>query len=323
MSDTNSVICIGELLIDFFCTDVDVDLTEGEHFLKQAGGAPANVSAAIAKLGGKSSFVGKVGDDQFGFFLEKTLKNANVDTTMLLKDATTMTTLAFVSLQSNGERDFIFKRGADENLTLSELDVEAIMAASALHFGSATAMLGGDSFQTYFSLMDIANERNSFVSFDPNYRDNLWEGQQQQFIERARKGIRKADFVKVSDEELMLISDMEDLHKGVDVLHQLGAQIIAVTLGKEGTLLSTRENRIVVPSVQVKSIDSTGAGDAFVGATLYQIAQLDDPKQLANDFEQLQTIIRFSNKVGALVCTKIGAISSLPTYEEVLDFEGK
>jgi fructokinase len=320
MSESNLVVCIGELLIDFYCTDVDVDLAKGENFIKQAGGAPANVAAAISKLGGEAAFIGKVGNDAFGQFLVETLRDVLVDTTMIVKENNVLTTMAFVSLQSNGERDFIFNRGADERLALSDVDLDKILQAKVIHFGSATALLGGDSLETYFSVMKLANEKGIFISFDPNFRSNLWDGRKEKFVKLVRMGIANADFVKVSDEELKIITKMEDLVEGVNELHQLGGKIISVTLGKQGTFLSIAGHQVTIPSIPVKSIDSTGAGDAFVGATLYQIAKLGNPSELANDFEALKEIIFFANKVGAIVCTKIGAIAALPTIHEVQDY---
>lgn len=317
MAQSNSVVCIGELLIDFFCTDINVSLKEGSNFLKQAGGAPANVSAAIAKLGGKAAFVGKVGSDPFGEFLVETIEQAQVDTSMILKDPSIMTTMAYVSLQSNGERDFVFSRGADEKLFLEELDIDKIQQAKILHFGSATALLGGESVKTYFSLMQLAKENNQMISFDPNYRDALWATREKEFIELAKRGIALADFVKVSEEELVIITGEQDLKKGVQALHQLGGRVITVTLGSKGTFLSNGTESTTVESVAIKSIDSTGAGDAFVGATLYQFAQEQDLPAIFKDFSRLEQVIQFSNKVGALVCTKMGAIAALPSHEEI------
>jgi fructokinase len=317
MKTNTSVICIGELLIDFFCTDVDIDLVKGRNFEKQAGGAPANVCAAIVKLGGNASFSGKVGNDPFGHFLKNTLDEVNVDTSMLVLDYQHPTTLVFVSLKANGERDFVFNRGADAFLTESDLDKKTIMEAGILHFGSATALLADPFQSSYLNVMQAAKQEDKFISFDPNYRKDLWIGRRDDFIDLAKKGIAVADFVKVSDEELKIISGMNDLREGIDALHQLGAKAVAVTLGKEGTLISNRKKIEIVPSVKVDSIDSTGAGDAFVGATLYQLAIEEEPKRILEDFEQLKNIIRFSNKVGAIVCTKVGAISALPTQEEV------
>lgn len=320
MKEYGTVLCVGELLIDFFCTDVDVSLTEGRHFSKQAGGAPANVSAAIARLGGQSAFLGKVGADPFGLFLKQTLEEQKVDTSMLLLDTAAPTTLAFVSLAANGERDFVFNRGADRLLSLEELDRAAIRETAMLHFGSATALLADPFREVYVTLMDEAKANGQYISFDPNYRGDLWNGRQEEFITLSRAGISKADLVKVSDEELQIITREMDRDTALDLLHEWGAGAVAVTLGKEGTLISSPDSRMLIPSISVKSIDSTGAGDAFVGALLGQISQLAHPAEFTRSSELQQTFVTFANQVGAIVCTKVGAIAALPTQGEVREF---
>ncbi|MEH7387982.1 carbohydrate kinase [Bacillus sp. JJ1521] len=315
----SSIICIGELLIDFFCTDVEIDLVEGQNFQKQAGGAPANVCATISKLGGTALFSGKVGNDPFGHFLKQTLEEAKVDTSMVVMDDHHPTTLAFVSLKADGERDFVFNRGADAFLELEDLDKDKLNEAVIYHFGSATALLSDPFQSTYLKAMKTAKNEGKFISFDPNYRLDLWKKDIHTFIELAKQGISFANFVKVSEEELKIITGKSDLAEGTKSIHQLGAKIVAVTLGKEGTYLSTIERSEIIPSVVVKSIDSTGAGDSFVGATLYQLAK-EDLKKVIEDFEELKKVVSFSNKVAALVCTKVGAISAIPILEEVLNF---
>lgn len=311
------VICIGELLIDFICTDIDTDLAAGNQFLKKAGGAPANVAATITKLGGTAAFAGKVGADPFGDFLEKELLDAAVDTSMLVKDDTKSTTLAFVSLQANGERDFVFNRGADQDFQASDLDWDQLEEAKVVHFGSATALLSDPFQSTYFKAMKIAKEKGLFISFDPNFRGNLWKDRMNDFIQLSKKSMTFADFVKVSEEEMELITGEVNRTNAVQTLHDLGAKIVAVTLGREGTLISDGQKSTIVPSIAIESVDSTGAGDAFVGATLFQLAnEADAPVH----FERLTEIVTFSNKVGALVCTKLGAISALPTREEVENY---
>ncbi|MFC0472334.1 carbohydrate kinase [Halalkalibacter kiskunsagensis] len=317
MKQHDLIICVGELLIDFFCLDKNVSLIDGSNFEKQAGGAPANVSAAVSKLGGAAAFVGMVGNDPFGAFLKKTLEDEQVDTSMLFQTDQAATTLAFVSLQEDGERDFIFNRGADRLLEFNDLHLDRIKEGKIIHFGSATALLE-DPFQTtYFQLMDYSIQEGLFVSFDPNYRQALWGGRMEEFVTLAQKGISKAGFVKVSEEELEIIAGSSSKEASVDFLHQLGAKIVAVTLGKNGTLISNGLQKQMIPSIEIKSIDSTGAGDAFVGATLYQLSQLQDLKINRFDIDSLTELIHFSNAVGAMVCTKRGAISSLPTLEEV------
>ncbi|MFP7732358.1 carbohydrate kinase family protein [Priestia aryabhattai] len=311
------VVCIGELLIDFFCSDIDSNLIEGRQFLKSAGGAPANVCATIAKLGGNASFSGKVGRDPFGYFLEVTLNSLNVDTSMLAWDEKTATTLAFVSLQENGERDFVFHRGADALMTMDDIDLNEINKAKILHFGSATAMLTSPFRETYLSLISSAREKGKFISFDPNYRRDLWKERLVDFISMAKKAISLSDFVKVSEEELEIITGTKNHELGVDILHHIGARIVAVTLGKRGTLISNSSKKKLVKSIPVMSIDSTGAGDAFVGATLFKLSNIHDIKFIEKDFNQLLDIITFANRIGALVCTKIGAIEALPSIEEI------
>lgn len=314
---STSVFCIGELLIDFFCKDVDVDLVEGKSFEKQAGGAPANVSATVVKLGGRSLFCGKVGRDPFGTFLEKTVQDTGVDTSMIVHDDRHPTTIAFVSLRANGERDFTFNRGADAHLTEADIDKNRLNDCGILHFGSATALLS-DPFRTaYMETMEWGKEAGRFISFDPNYRQDLWAGNDHSFIDFVSKALLLADFVKVSEEELFIITKTNDLSDGTREMHRMGAKVIAVTLGSKGTLISNGYSKEIVPSIKVKSIDSTGAGDAFVGATLYQLAQQNRIVESCENFDYLKQVIGFSNRVGALVCTKIGAISALPSSEEI------
>lgn len=168
--------------------------------------------------------------------------------------------------------------------------------------------------------MKEAGGQGKFVSFDPNYRSGLWKGNRDRFIELARKGVSLAHFVKVSDEELKIISGADNLKDGISVLHELGANTVAVTLGKEGTMLSNGGTIELIPSLPIKSVDSTGAGDAFVGAALYQFSLEKFPQQVLGNWKKLREIISFSNTVGALVCTKVGAISALPDLEEAKDF---
>lgn len=317
-NQSNMVVTIGELLIDFLCTDINVSLVEGNHYVKEAGGAPANVAAAISKLGGYAAFIGKVGNDAFGEFLKKSMENQEVDTTMLVKDTMAPTTLAFVSRKVDGERDFNFNRGADALLTYNELDLEKIKSAKVIHFGSATALLEGLLRETYFKVMEVAKENEIYISFDPNYRSDLWKGRLEEFIILSKRAISNSDFVKVSEEELALITQSSNQSESVRVLHELGAKVVTVTLGNRGTLLSNGKEEVIIESINIKSVDSTGAGDAFVGAMLSQIAELDYPKRVVRDLERLEKMTSFANKVGAIVCTQVGAISALPSYDEVI-----
>lgn len=311
----NAVLCIGELLIDFFSVEVDIELSKAVHFEKQAGGAPANVCATIAKLGGRSVFAGKVGDDSFGHFLEQTLLDMGVGVDFLVKDATISTTLAFVSRKTGGERDFLFNRGADAQFLREEVDEMALFEHEIIHFGSATALLNDPFYTTYCSYFNHFHKKQAFLSFDPNYREDLWKGRQAEFIEKCVPFIQSANFIKVSEEELALLSGEKTIALGVERLHVLGAQWLTVTCGARGTYFSDGRSLMNIPSITVTSIDSTGAGDAFVGAMLYQLAQAENPFTLKE--ETLKEMIKFANRVGARVCEKIGAIEALPTLAEL------
>lgn len=312
------VYCVGELLIDMFCTNIEESLKEGRDFQKMAGGAPANVAATISKLGGQAAFAGKVGNDPFGDFLIDILDQYNVDTSMVEKDSERATTIAFVSLMADGERDFQFNRGADENLDINDLDVDCILMSKIVHYGSATALLAGTSQDTYFTLMEKSSQKGVYVSFDPNYRMDLWGENTADFINLSKRAISYADFVKVSEEELYLITEKEEIYEGILALHELGAALVAITMGKDGTYISNGETCELIPSISVKSIDSTGAGDAFVGAFLYQLAH-QDQEITRLDFELVKQAVYFANKVGATVCQKIGSLTALPALEEIME----
>lgn len=315
-----NVACIGELLIDMYCIDVDVSLKDGDNFKKMAGGAPANVSATIARLGGKASMIGKVGNDSFGDFLVETLEDYQVDTSMVVRDKSLPTTMALVSLVTGGERDFQFYRGADKNLRMTDFSLTDVMESKVIHFGSATALLEAPLRETYFSLIKRAYNEKKFISFDPNFREDLWKGNENEFIELSREILAYTDFVKVSDEELAILTNEDEVSNGIAKLHQFGAKIVAVTIGEEGSIISNGEKYEVVPSKSIEAIDTTGAGDAFVGAVLYQFSnRLNEEKAISvSDFNYLKEVTRFANYLSSEVCTKVGSLTALASIEEVL-----
>ncbi len=314
-----TISCIGELLIDFICTDIDSSLAEGLNFKKMAGGAPANVTAAIAKLGGRAAFIGAVGADPFGTFLEKSIKEVGVDTSMMKFSAQHSTTLAFVSLQASGERDFVFNRGADAELLMTDIDTDKIKKSALVHFGSATGFLNGSLKSTYSELLDFCTENRIYISFDPNYRIDLWKNRDDEFIKLSEYFINRADLIKLSDDELKFLTGIDDIETAVKSLHVKKNAVVMITLGSRGTYVYSAASveSAIVESIRIKSIDSTGAGDAFTGAVLYRIALDDNPFEFMSDFSRVKDITAFGNKVGAVVCTKIGAIASMPDLNEV------
>jgi len=311
----NKVYCIGEMLIDFVAEKQGNDLSKAVNFTKKAGGAPANVACAVSKLGGRSAFIGCVGEDSFGTFLLQVLHDHNVDISTAQRCAT-FTTLAFVSLSEDGERDFVFSRGADKKLTYNPVIAEEF-GGNLVHFGAATSFLGGSLEDAYARYYKDASEKGAFISFDPNYRGDLWRGNEKEFIEKCTPFIAKAHLCKFSKEEALLLSGRENLVEACDYFHRSGTQIITITLGADGTLLSTADLNLNIPSVKVNPVDTTGAGDAFIGCLLYQISTLDDPRVILEDNNTLVRMVEIANRAGAITTTQYGAIAALPGKGEV------
>ena len=304
------ILCIGEALIDMICTDTGSSLSKGEYFLKKPGGAPTNVAAAIAALGGDVLLSAKVGADPFGQQLIDVMKDFGVSTKWMMQDKDHFTTFAFVSLMKDGERDFVFNRGADGQLNESDIEGIELDECSIIHFGSATAFLPGPLQQAYKSLLQNALEKNIFISFDPNYRHLLFKNNTETFIEQSWYFMQECHFFKVSDEEAMLITGSSSVFDAAKILSEKTKAIFAITLGKEGTLLMRQNNKIVVESISVQSIDTTGAGDAFVGAVLYQLSKYSLQMIQALSAEDWKNIIYNANKAGARTCEYMGAMEA-------------
>jgi len=311
------VYCIGELLIDFIAEKQGNNLSKANEFTKKAGGAPANVACAIAKLGGKSKFVGCVGDDPFGDFLLDVLEKNRVDIS-LAQRSKTFTTLAFVSLAEDGERDFVFSRGADKELAYDS-SIKNDFKDSMIHLGAATSLLGGDLEKSYGRYFFDALTQDAFISFDPNFRGDLWRDEEETFVKKCMPFIEKAHLCKFSLEEAQLLSGKDDIYEASTFLHEVGAKIITITLGSKGTFVSTSKIKKIVPSIQVKPLDTTGAGDAFIGCLLQQIAGLQSPNEILENSSLLLKMVENANKAGAITTTNYGAITSLPTRELVFD----
>ena len=309
-----STVCIGEMLIDFVCTDKDAGLVAGANYIKKSGGAPANVAATIAKLGGATQLLGAVGKDPFGQFLIEKVAQYGVDTSGVAQ-LTTPTTLAFVSLAENGEREFVFNRGADEWYTFERPLEEILKPDDILHLGSATALLGGELGKAYQSLTDFAQTQGNTICFDPNYRIDLWKGRDAEFKSICEDYFGKADIVKVSDEELTFLSGSEDYAEGCAYIHKYGVKMVLVTLGADGCFISQNGENRIIPAYKISAVDTTGAGDSFIGALLYKVAEL--PKTDSFYADSIDDCIAFAGKVSGLVCSKIGAMSALPSLAEV------
>ena len=304
------VLCIGEALIDMICTDRDQSLIKGEHFVKKPGGAPANVAAAIAALGGRVDLAAKVGADPFGQQLISILKNFSVGTQWVLQEQRAFTTLAFVSLFENGERDFYFNRGADGMLGIEDIPGIDLHDYSIVHFGSATAFLPGKLREAYFHLFDRCMERNVFISFDPNFRALLFPRDRSEFITQSWQFLERCDFFKLSDEEALLLTGTNSLDESVRILQQRSSAVFAITIGRDGALLGLNGSITQVPGIPITPVDTTGAGDAFVGAVLFQLNGLSETELKSVSVDQWRKIIVNANKAGARTCEYMGAMDA-------------
>jgi fructokinase len=312
------VFCIGEALIDFVAENQGSDLSKAREFTKKAGGAPANVACAISKLGGRSSFIGCIGDDPFGKYLIDIMVNCGVEVN-LVQRSETFTTLAFVSIAEDGEREFVFSRGADRELSYKP-SVKAQFPGNIIHLGAATAMLGGKLEEAYNHFFFDGLTEDAFISFDPNFRPDLWKNREAIFIKKCIPFIAKSDLCKFSLEEAQLLSGKQELGEACSVLHAIGVKLITVTLGSEGTFVSTPGSQYTVPSIKIRPVDTTGAGDAFIGCLLFKIAALEHPDVILEKEDTFREMVKVANRAGAFTATNFGAIESLPGMEQLESF---
>jgi fructokinase len=304
------VLCIGEALIDMICTDRGTNLSKGQNFLKKAGGAPANVAAAIAALGGGVDMAAKVGKDPFGVHIIELLKEIGVDTQWVLQDEKHFTTFAFVSLMEDGERDFYFNRGADGQLSSKDLSGLNLNEYSIVHFGSATSFLPGPLQSAYIDLLEQSKKAGAIISFDPNYRHLLFPKNTQSFIDQCWPFIEQAHFFKLSDEEAILITGCDTVHDAAASLRKKSKAVFAITMGKEGTLLSMGDHLEMIGSIAITPVDATGAGDAFVGAVLFQLINSNPSLLEQIDIDLWKKMISNANKAGARTCEFMGAMEA-------------
>lgn len=309
------IAALGELLIDF--TPVGLSKANNQIFEQNPGGAPANVLALVSKLGKRTAFLGMVGQDKFGLFLKEVLENSNINVSGLKISEKFKTTLAFVHLDKSGDRTFSFyrKQGADMMLSASDVNYEVIKEAKIFHFGSVS-MSDEPARTASIKAAMFAKENGSIISFDPNYRPLLWSSIKEA-INTIEIGVKLADILKVSEEELELITGQLDMAVGADMLFRKGVKVVLVTLGKNGCYYKYAGGEGYVEGYMVNAIDTTGAGDAFLGAFLYQISDMKIDELCNLDEDSFKKMVNFSNAAGALATTKTGAIPALPSIDEI------
>ena len=309
------VAALGELLIDFTCLSTDADgyPTMAAH----PGGAPANYLAALTKFGAKTAMIGKVGSDAFGRLLIKTLKGTGIDTRGMLVSDDVFTTLAFVTLDDSGDREFSFARkpGADTQLRFDEIDLSVIDASKVLHFGTLS-MTNEPARDATYKAVEYAAGHGKLINFDPNLRKPLWND-----LDEAKRqmlwGLRHADIVKISDEETEFLFSLAPEEAAKHIIDSFGVRLVYVTCGAEGCFYRTKTASGFVKALSGIAVkDTTGAGDIFGGSAMYGLLRAGGvPEKLTT--EELENIVSFACASAGLSTTKAGGISSVPELGEV------
>lgn len=306
----------GELIIDMVSPQPDADLGTATQFLKAPGGAPANVAVGLARLGIASAFVGAVGDDPFGHFLRGTVGRENVDVSGV-KLSPNRTTIAFVATRTDGSKDILFYRNPGADADFAAKDLPDLSGVSIFHCGSVSLSLDPCRSAQFEAALRVKSH-GGLVSFDPNWRSSLWSDHAQAH-ELIWQMMRLSDVVKVADEEWEFVTGTEDFAEGAAKIRAAGPRLVLQTRGKHGAAFSFEGGQGEVAGLQVKAVDTLGAGDAFVAGFLAEIAWAGSLEALLN-VEELQGALGFANACGALATQKAGAIPALPTHEEVTAF---
>lgn len=309
------IVAIGEMLIDFTAT---VDENGEVTYKRNAGGAPANVAVMASKLGVSSGFIGKVGKDMFGRYLKQVLIDNGVNTDGLILDKDYGTTLAFVGKNEDGERDFVFYRreSADINLNFKEVRLKLVDNCKILHFGSLM-LTDEPSRSAAVMTVEYAKQHGKIISYDPNYREQLWPSRHEA-MSAMQSVLKLVDIVKVSEDELQILTDCGNMLPAIAKLLNTGVKIICITQGAKGCIIATRQGIEKVSTYKVETVDTLGAGDSFFGAFLSKIAR--SGKSLEElDMEDLKEFALYANACGSLSSAKEGAIPAMPTEAEVME----
>ena len=311
------VTALGELLIDF--TENGNSSQGNPTFEANPGGAPCNVLAMLNRLGKKTAFIGKVGNDMFGKQLKAAVEECGIDTRNLVMDDEIHTTLAFVHTYPDGDRDFSFYRnpGADMMLTVEELNLDLVRDTRIFHFGTLSMTHDGIRATTK-KAVETAKEAGALISFDPNLREPLWDSLDNA-KEQVRWGLGKCDVLKISDNEIQWLTGEEDFTAGVKkIREEFPIPLILVSMGRDGSRAYYGDHYVeVAPFLQENTIETTGAGDTFCACVLNYVLEHD--LEALTD-EQLKEMLTFANAAASIITTRKGALRVMPTREEVLDF---
>lgn len=313
------VICLGELLIDMCAAEPDVSLANATRFTKAPGGAPANVAVGVARLGASCGFIGAVGQDPFGAFLLDTLEQAGVNVAQAPRVADARTSIAFIASRSDGAKDIAFWRnpGADQLLTPDHVNSCFVQSAEAFHFGSISRIDAGPRNATDFA-RSLASETGAMISYDPNWRPSLWPDASAA-RDRLRKPLADVHVAKISEEEWEFVTGCDDFARGAAMVLQRGTQLVVRSEGPAGASFATATASGHVDGFAVDCVEPTGAGDGMMACLIVELLahwrQGAQPASLPA--EELDRIVGRANAVGALACTRVGAIPSLPTRDQL------
>lgn len=305
----SKLISIGEALIDFMSNE------EG-NFVKSPGGAPANVAACVARLGGKSQLITKVGEDFFGGFLKDIMGKANIDCRSVYKTSDFNTGLAFVTHRKNGEREFLFYRqpSADMMLNENEIEEEWFEEEDILHFCSVD-LVDAPVRRAHDRAIEIAKKKGCTICFDPNVRLALWEDHVE-YKKIINRYIDVANILKVSNDELEFITGIKDEEKALNMLLKR-VDMLIYTEGSKGATIKTEKYTVKENGIKVKAVDTTGAGDSFIGSFIYNLLENNISDISSISEEEAKNMLQFSNKVAAYVVSKKGSINIMPTIDEI------
>ena len=297
-----TVYCIGEALIDF------TPLDGGKLFQQNPGGAPANVAATVAKLGGTSQMITQVGDDVFGHYLIDEMKKNYVDTKYVSTSSLYQTSLAFVSLDEEGNRSFSFYRenAADLMMDPNDYDFSMFKKDDILHFCSVN-LVDSPSRETHRKAINQMKSIGGHISFDPNLRFPLWKDRDE-LKAIVLEFIKVSNILKISDEELFFITGIEDESDALLSLLRDDVQLIIYTKGSEGIRYYSYNHDISVDGTKVSVVDTTGAGDASIGSVLYYL----QTNGINLSSSQIEEMLKLSNKVAGITCTNFGGMSAVP-----------
>ena len=308
------VVALGELLVDF----TEYGLSDRGNMVYEAnpGGAPCNVLALLQKLGKHTSFIGKVGNDPYGRMLERTVKSIGIDTHNLIFDSNIPTTLAIVSKNADGDREFSFYRnpGADMMLKTSDIDDQLLSDTKIFHFGTLS-MTHKEVREATIYAVEKAKENGAVISLDPNLRELLWSSLEEAKLQ-MKAAMKYCDILKISDNELEFVTGEKDYDKAVEMLrHNYDITLICVTLGKDGSIAYYKDMIVRADGYkQDNVIETTGAGDTFCGCVLNYICD-NDLYSLSE--EQLKDMLQYANAGASIVTTRMGALLSMPEASEI------